>query len=388
MRKLPILILLIFLLVSCSSPEEIPNDSQSVTDETTVLDEMVEEDQAQPVQEEVDPLQSRAVEMLEEMTLEEKIGQMFLVACPENDVEEIQKYNFGGIVLFADDFRNSTPDEIIERVTECQTASKIPLFVAVDEEGGTVSRVGRFSQFRATPFLSPRDTFAKYGWQGIEEDAKDKAELLTSLGINLNLAPVCDLSSNQSDFIYKRSFSGKAEEAAQFVSLAVTTMKNGGLMTALKHFPGYSSNADTHTTISYDDRTLSDFINADYQPFIAGIQAGSPFVMVSHNIITFFEDKPASLSGAVHEELGRLGFDGLIMTDDLAMSGITQFTDGESTAVLAVLAGNHVLCTSSYEEEYADVLSAVKSGEISEELIDGAVIKILKTKMEYGLIND
>lgn len=393
MKKLLILLLSVFILASCTEapePAEVPEkpvSAESVMQEDVLPEPQEEKTEPQEdITDEKDLLLERAEEILSEMTLEEKVGQMFLVKCPENAVDEISKYGFGGIVLFAYDFRNSNPDSIKTLIAEYQGASKIPLIVAVDEEGGTVSRVGRFKAFRDTPFLSPRETFEKYGWQGIEEDAKDKAELLLGLGINLNLSPVCDLSDNENDFIYKRSFSGDPEDTARFVATAVETMKSGGLMTCLKHFPGYSSNADTHTSMSFDDRSLSSFINADFVPFMSGIQAGSPFVMVSHNIIVTMDDKPASLSLTLHKELERLGFDGAIMTDDLAMSGITEFTDGKNAAVLAVLAGNHVLCTSSYEDEYSAVLDAVKNGEITEETVNASVLKIFKIKLEYGVI--
>ena len=327
-----------------------------------------------------------ARELLAEMTLEEKVGQMFLVACPDNAVDEIKQYSFGGLVFFADTFRNATPDEIRSMLREYDSGAKIPMLFAVDEEGGTVSRVGRFKQFRSTPFLSPRDTFEKYGWQGIEKNAEEMAELLTDLGLNLNLAPVCDLSDAPEDFIYKRAFSGDAEDTSDFVEISVKAMKKGGLMTCLKHFPGYASNVDTHTSLAYDERSIEELRQKDYLPFMAGIEAGAPFVMVSHNVISSLDTKPASLSEAVHAELRELGFEGAIMTDDLAMSGVTQYTDGKSAAILAVQAGNDILCTSTYKEEYSALLDAVKNGEISEERIDASVLRILKIKIENGVI--
>ena len=327
---------------------------------------------------------SEAEKLLLSMSAEEKIAQMFLVRCPVSGAEETAlRYRFGGYILFAVNFDGETPESIKSKIEKIQSASKIPMLIGVDEEGGTVTRVSRFPAFRDEPFKSPRTLFAAGGYQLIKSDTEEKAKLLLSLGINLNLAPVCDLSQNQSDFIYYRSFGGDAELAAEYVRDVVGVMSEYKLGSSLKHFPGYGANADTHTGIVRDGREYSAFEAYDFLPFIAGIEAGAGSVMVSHNIMECVDpDRPASISQAVHDILrNNLNFDGVIITDDLAMSGVADFTDGENAAVSAVLAGNDMLCCSDYETQYAAVLSAYNNGIITADRIDSSVRRILTWKL-------
>ncbi len=336
------------------------------------------------------PASGRAQEILGTMTLEEKVAQLFLVRCPEENAAQIaQQYQFGGYTLFGRDFKDHTPDQVISDIQSYQNASKIPMLIAVDEEGGTVTRISSYSQFRAVPFWSPRDLYAEGGLDLVQSDTEEKCQLLKSLGLNLNLAPVCDISTNPVDFIYERSFGGTPEETADYVALVISTMNENGIGSALKHFPGYGSNADTHTGIAIDDRSLESFRENDLIPFKAGIDAGAPVVLVSHNIINAIDpDRPASLSPQVHELLrGELGFDGIIMTDDLYMDAIRDYTGGEEAAVMAIAAGNDLLCCSDYEIQYSAVLSAVLDGTISEARIDESVLRILNYKLNYGLIS-
>ncbi len=328
--------------------------------------------------------------LLEDMTLEEKVGQMFLVRCPEDAVAGIVEYKVGGYVLFADDFEEEIKESMSEKLNEYQKASKLPLLFAVDEEGGTVVRISRFSAFRETAFLSPRELYQSGGLERIVEDTREKAELLLSLGINVNLAPVCDISQDTAAFMYARSFGGTAEETAAYVTTVVTIMEETGLGSVLKHFPGYGNNADTHEGIVYDIRTYETYQENDFKPFLAGIEAGAGAVMVSHNIIKCMDaGQPASLSARVHQILREeLAFDGVILTDDLHMDAIQDFMGTEAAAVAAVLAGNDMLCCTDFEVQIPAVLEAVRDGRISEERIDASVLRILKWKAELGILNE
>lgn len=325
---------------------------------------------------------------LEGMTLAEKVGQMFLVRCPENGIEGITEYYVGGYVLFAKDFEGETKTSIKEKIEAYQETSEIPLLISVDEEGGSVVRVSRYSEFRESAFLSPRELYASGGMERIAKDTKEKAELLLSLGINVNLAPVCDISQNKEAFMYARSFGGTWEETADYVATVVKTAKEAGLGSVLKHFPGYGDNADTHKGIVYDTRSYETYTESDFKPFFAGMDAGAGAVMVSHNIVQCMDGEvPASLSPEVHRILREeLSFDGVILTDDLYMDAIQDFTGKEAAAVTAVLAGNNMLCCTDFEVQIPAVIAAVADGRISEEQIDASVLRILKWKAELGLL--
>ncbi len=330
-------------------------------------------------------------QLADSLSLEEKVGQMFIARCPaENAAEDAAKYHLGGYILFARDFESNDPQLVIQNIQSYQDASDIPMLIGVDEEGGTVNRVSRYPAFRETPFLSPQPLYASGGWELIQSDTAEKSELLLSLGVNVNFAPVCDVSQNPEDFIYDRSFGGDAFQTAQYVKTVVTVMKEEGIGSVLKHFPGYGNNLDTHTGIAYDDRSFDSFSDSDFIPFEAGIDAGADMVLVSHNIVGCMDsEKPASLSATVHEILRRrLGFDGVIVTDDLSMDGVRDFTDDQQAAVLAVLAGNDLICCTDYRTQIPAVIQAAVSGEIPEQRIDEAVLRILKMKQSLGLLPD
>ena len=327
---------------------------------------------------------------INKMTTEEKVGQMFYVRCPDTDaLEQINQYHIGGYILFGKDFENKTKEEVKSTIQSYQNEAKIPLLIGVDEEGGTVVRVSSNPNLRESPFLSPKDTFASGGWDGIINDAKEKAELLLSLGINVNMAPDCDITSDTGGFMYDRSFSDNVDDVDKFVSTVVSTSKENHLGTVLKHFPGYGNNVDTHTGIAYDNRNYSEFTEKDFKPFIAGINAGADCILVSHNIVNCMDKNyPASLSENVHKIIRNdLNFDGVIMTDDLIMDAITEFTGDESAAVIATKAGNDLLCCSSVDTQYPAVLKAVNNKEIPMNQINASVKRILKWKINLGILD-
>ena len=327
--------------------------------------------------------------LINEMTLEEKVGQMFYVRCPDTQaVDFISKYHLGGYILFGRDFEDKTRDEIAATIQSYQDASKIPMLIGVDEEGGTVVRVSNNPNLRDEPFLSPSDTYYKGGWQQIEADEAEKADLLLSLGINVNMAPVCDITSDPDAFMYYRSFSSNAENQSRYVETVVEICKNKKLGTVLKHFPGYGNNTDTHTGIAYDERAYLEFKEKDFIPFEEGINSGADCVLISHNIVNCMDNEyPASLSESVHCILREeLKFDGVIMTDDLSMEAITDYTGSDTAAVFAAKCGNDILCCTDVETQYPAVLKAVQDGEIPVEQIESSVKRILKWKQNLGLL--
>ena len=156
----------------------------------------------------------------------------------------------------------------------------------------------------------------------------------------------------------------------------------------LKHFPGYGENDDTHTGFARDSRTLEELEQWDLIPFRAGIDAGCGAVLVEHTIVDAFDPElPASLSPEVHRYLREeMGFRGVIVTDDLQMQAITDAYGPEEAAVLAVLAGNDLLCSTDYRIQYEAVLEAVQSGRIPMETLDAAALRVLTWKQNLGLL--
>lgn len=329
-----------------------------------------------------------AEKLLQNMTLEEKIGQMFLARFPKDGViEEIQNYYPGGYILFARDFKNETPESILSKLKECQNTSKIKIILGVDEEGGTVVRVSAYEAFRQERFLSPQQLWANGQLPAILDDSKEKSALLKSIGLNMNLAPVADVPTDSSSFIFDRSYGKDPKETAVYVSELIKTMNEDGIISVMKHFPGYGDNSDTHTGIAVDERPYEMFTNSDFLPFISGIKADGPCILVSHNIIKSMDaDKPASLSKNVHDILRtELNFSGIIMTVDLAMDAVKAYAENGEAAVLAVSAGNDIIISSDLKGQSLEILNAVKQGKIDEAQIDKAVKRILALKLMYKI---
>ena len=329
---------------------------------------------------------NKANELLNTMTIDEKITQLFLVRVPDNSLEEVKKYQFGGYILFGKDTKNLTKDELKNKIASWQNVSKIPLLIAVDEEGGTVVRISNNKNLRETKFKSSQELYNEGGFDLIKEDTKEKNNLLYELGINVNLAPVADVSTNPDDYMYKRSFGKDYTKTKEYIKTVIRASKDTNVSNVLKHFPGYGNNVDTHTGVAIDNRTLDEFRNNDFVPFIQGINDGAEAILVSHNIIENIENVPASLSKNVHNILkNELKFSGVIMTDDLAMSGITKNIT-ESPSVMALKAGNDLIIITDYLTGINDIKNSLNNNEINEDLINKAVLKIIAWKYYKGLI--
>jgi beta-N-acetylhexosaminidase len=331
----------------------------------------------------------KASNLLKTMSLEEKVGQMFFVRCRKDSaLEDLKKYYIGGYILFDANINNETKESLTNTIKEYQNSSKIKLLIGIDEEGGIVNRLSRYSEFRAVPFYSPQNLYNEGGYPLIISDTKEKATLLKSLGINVNLAPVCDVSINPDDYIYPRTFGKNALETAQYIKTVVSTMKENKIGSTLKHFPGYGNNIDTHTGISIDERSYDTFKNCDFLPFEAGIEAGSESILVSHNIVkSMDENLPASLSPNVHKIIrNELNYDGIIMTDDLQMDAIKEYIGDSTSAVLAITAGNDLIIASDFHIQIPSVLEALKNGVITEDRINESVLRILNWKFDLGIL--
>ena len=177
-------------------------------------------------------------ELLSTMTVEEKVGQMFFVRCPDTGaVEAVSQYKLGGYILFGRDFKDKTAEQVRNDISSYQSASGVPLLIGTDEEGGTVVRASSNPNLFSHRGLSPQALFAEGGMDSIIQDARQKSVTLLGLGVNVNLAPVADVSTDPNDFIYDRSFGQDAQATAEYVSNVVKTMDTEGIGSVLKHFP-------------------------------------------------------------------------------------------------------------------------------------------------------
>lgn len=328
--------------------------------------------------------------LLSGLTTEEKVGQLFLARCrKETAAEDIAQYHLGGLVLFDRDTEDETPESLRQTLERYQKAAAIPLLIAVDEEGGSVVRISDKPAFRDAPFSSPRSLYEGGGMEALRTAEVEKDALLSDLGINVNLAPVCDITTDPAAFLYDRSLGQSPELTCQWVQIAVEEGQTYGIGCVLKHFPGYGNNADTHVGIAIENRSLEELEAQDLLPFAAGMEAGCGAVMMSHMQVTALDaEYPASLSPAVHRYVREtMGYNGVLVTDDLVMDAISVPYGVGEAAVLAVLAGNDLLISSDFPEQYAAVLEAIREGRISEEQIDNAVRRVLLWKQSLGLLS-
>ena len=326
-----------------------------------------------------DKYREDALEKLNKMSLDEKIAQIFLVRYPDDGTSVLEKYQFGGYVFYAKDFENKSYDEVKKMISDLQDVSKIPILTAVDEEGGKVVRVSSNPNLVNEPFKSSRELYLEGGFETIKEDTINKSKILFDLGINLNLAPVIDVSTNSNDYMYSRALGEDSSVTSQYAKEVIKASKGLGVSYTLKHFPGYGNNADTHSGEVIDNRSYEDILKNDLPPFETGIDEGAEAVLVSHNIVNSIDsNNPASLSISIHNLLrNKLHFKGIIITDDLAM-GATKDIDGAT--LKAILSGNDLIITTDYEKSINSVKEAISNKVIDESLIDRLAFRIIAWK--------
>ena len=329
-----------------------------------------------------------AIKVVDEMSTEEKVGQLFLVRYAYEDTEYLSNFNPGGYILFAKDFEDHTKESMRKELNKVNEKNKYPLILGVEEEGGFVTRVSRFKEFRSEKFKAPKDYYEEGGEILLKQTEEEKAKLLMNIGLNLNLAPVADVSTNENDFIYNRTFGRNAKETSELIKKMVKVANEINLNSCLKHFPGYGNNVDTHTGVAIDERSYESFKEKDFLPFEAGIKEGVPCVLIAHNVVKSMDSEyPASLSKKVIDELrNTLGFTGIVVTDDLAMEAVKAYVEDGKAATLAINAGNDMIITSDFVTMYKEVLKSVEDKDISIETINKAVIRIIAWKYSSGII--
>ena len=385
-------LLLAFLMLSgCTNVEATTPTTTAQPEETTTknVEITIEEPVAAPTEAE----KTKAEKLLEGMTLREKVGQMFIVrpetlggnhtGYDENMALALKEYPVGGVVLFGQNI--DTPDGLTAFTNQLKKHS---LFVAIDEEGGTVSRIAKNDNFKVQAFHSMGDI---EGESAAHYVGKTIGTYLKKYGVNLDFAPVSDVNSNPDNpVIGKRAFSSDPEIVSKMVSNALDGFHEAGVMATIKHFPGHGDTAnDTHTGYVRLDKSWDELKECELIPFADNF-AKTDMVMASHITLpeVTSDGLPASLSREIITDKLRneMGYDGVVITDSMEMGAITRAYGAESAA-MAVKAGcDIVLMPLYFEESFEAVLKAVENGEISEDQINASVLRILTLKEKYGII--
>lgn len=345
---------------------------------------------------------SEADRILAGMTLEQKVAQLFVVrpeavtgvgvqtAAGEATRAALEAMPVGGICYFAANLvdADQTREMLANTARYSEEVCGLPIFLCVDEEGGTVSRVGGNPGFGVDNVGDMRDVGATGDVGYAREVAQHIGTYLSYLGFNVDFAPDADIASNPSGTMGLRSFGATADAVAPMVAAQVEGFTEAGVLCAAKHFPGIGgATGDSHDARIYSQRTLDEIRAEELRPFEAAIEADVPFVMVGHLSMPAVtgDDDPATLSSEIVSDLlrGKLGYQGIIITDSMAMGAATDSVPAERLGVEPLLAGvDMVLMPADLGAAYQGVLDAVASGELTEERIDESVRRVVQTKLD------
>lgn len=341
--------------------------------------------------------------IINEMTLEEKIGQLFIVNLEDinNNINcesftevmanNISKYNIGGVVFFSNNIVDR--DQVKNLINDIQSNSKIELFISVDEEGGIVTRIADNASMNTTVLENMGEVGATKNYDRAYEIGSIIGREIHELGFNLDFAPVADVITNPNNTeIGIRSFGSDPSLVAGMVEQVVKGLQENQISATLKHFPGHGGSEDnSHEQFSYTFQDLDGMRAVEFLPFIAGINQGVDFIMISHmaapNVTG--NDTPSSLSPMIITDLLRneLGYNKVVTTDALNMKAVSDYYTSEEAAIMAINAGADILLMSpDFQIAYDAVINAVNENVILEERIDESVKRILRVKIERGII--
>ncbi len=338
-------------------------------------------------------------ERMKNMTLEEKVLQMFVVSpealtgvsgvtmAGETTKAAIDRTPVGGILYMAENLQSR--EQVTELLANTQQYSMeriaLPMFLCVDEEGGSVRRVNGRGIIEA-------DEIPSMSLVGSEEEARrygaEMGRYLSLLGFNVDFAPVADtLTNSGNQVVQDRSFGADPYKVASMSVAVMEGLHEYNVAATFKHFPGHGSTAeDTHAGAGVSYQTMDDLLSCDLIPFQAGVDNGTDLIMVGHISLPEVtgDNTPATLSYPVITGILRdtMGYDGLVITDALQMGAITQSYSSADAAVRAVKAGNDLLLyPADFSSAFYGVLDAVQTGDISEERIDESVRRIVRKKI-------
>lgn len=339
---------------------------------------------------------------LSAMTLEQKVGQLFIVtpeqllpkysavtAMSDALKEGLSQYPVGGIILFGENIKS--PDQVTALNRELMAASDIPLFLAVDEEGGRVARLARNDAFDLTQYKSA----AAVGASGDPADARDMGRTigayLQEYGFNLDFAPVADVNTNpKNTVIGTRAFSSDPVIAGKMAAAFADGLREKRVISTFKHFPGHGDTAeDSHLGLAVNHKGREALENCEWLPFREA--EATDFVMVGHIALPQVtgDMTPATMSYEIVTEILKedMGFSGLVITDSLQMAAITDSFSSAEATLTALKSGCHIiLMPDDLPEAFNAVLAAVKDGTLSTEWLDEAVKHILQFKQTHGIL--
>lgn len=382
---------------SSKNPEE--NEESKNTIRITEEEATQEEDETESELSEEQKTEELIEEYLSNMPLEDKVSQLFFVqpealtgvdtAVQASDMtkEALQEYAVGGIVMFSKNIQDR--DQICAMLANLQEYSKYPLFLGVDEEGGSlVARVANSGTISVPTFPN----MMEIGNTGDPEEAYEVGRTigtyLKELGFNLDFAPIADVLVNpENQVIGERAFGSDAELVAKMVKRVVEGLQEQEVSAVLKHFPGHGgTEADSHEGTAILNRTLEELRSEEFLPFQSGIEAGADMIMVGHISVPEVtgDDTPATLSEIVITDLLRneLGFDGIIITDSMSMGAIVDYYGPGEAAVQVIRAGGDmILMPQDFVEARQAVLDAVYQQEITEERINESLRRIYRIKL-------
>lgn len=342
-------------------------------------------------------------EMIAEMSLEDKVAGLFIITpealtgqsnvtkAGDGTKAALEQYAIGGLIYSKSNITSA--DQIKEMIANTSSYSKYPLFFGVDEEGGDVTRVQSGLKLDKIPTAAELgeadDTVAVYDtYSGI-------ANYLTEYGFNLDFAPVADtLTNSDNTSIGKRAFSTNSEIVAKMIPQAVLGLQNAGVSACLKHWPGQgNADADTHEGIATTDRNQEQMDQVEFAPFRAGIEAGVDMIMVSHISAPELtgDNTPCSLSKDVITGILRdeMDYDGIIITDALDMSAVSEYYGADEAAIKALKAGcDMILMPEDFVLAFDGVVAAVQNGTISEERINDCLKRVYRVKYADALSNE
>lgn len=369
-------------------------EEMSANQEDQVVVEAPVETEEPVVEEEKSQLDEIVDACIAEMPLEDKVAGLFIItpeALTGTDVaikagdttkEKLSQYAVGGLIYAKQNIKSA--DQLKEMISGTQGFSKYPLFIGIDEEGGSVSRIAE------SGLADNVGTMGDIGTSGDPSKAKEAgsaiAAYLSEYGFNLDFAPVADVILEGNSIIGDRSFGSNAGDDAAMVSACVEGLQEGNVSACLKHFPGLGSTTeDTHEGMATSEKTKEDFETTDFLSFQGGIDAGADFVMVSHLSVPNItgDNTPSSLSNKMITDIlrGELGFNGIVITDAMDMKAVTDYYTSDEAAVKALQAGaDMILMPEDFEAAYQGVLDAVNNGTLSEERINESLQRIYRVK--------
>lgn len=386
LKKRFLLLFLVFLLTGCGYKKDNEINNSITNDEKENINGTDE-----IMREEKEPIDDK----INSMTLDEKIGQMIITGFNGSEYNDdmdrlINEYKVGGVILFARNIEDS--NQMIELTRALQeNNNNLPLFISIDEEGGRVSRlpddVEKFPSAFTIGLINDQQT--------AYENGKEIGYTLKRLGINLDYAPVLDIYSNENNTVIgDRAFSTEESIVSTMGIATMEGIEDSDIIPVVKHFPGHGdTEVDSHYGLPIVYKTLEELRNFEFIPFVKAIESGCDVIMVSHIILNEVDSiNPASLSKIVISDLLRkdMGFDKVVITDDMSMGAITSIMSIEEACIKSIEAGCDILLLGNAYEEIEQVINSIKlklyNGEISEEQINKSVKRILELKKKYNMM--